>query len=144
MGEKYDDANGNNFWEENETYNDKSEYLFPAFWDLFDFLPGVNYPIYESKTFNQISDKFEVNFRLLDKECELENIGNFVIMPIYPYHPHEDLKDQLDEEYEDLNNNGSASLPKELIKKLQDTFQSDTFDDTKIKFNMKCQILMIH
>jgi threonine synthase len=39
--------------------------------------------------------------------------------------------------YEDLNNNGSASLPKELIKKLQDTFQSDTFDDTKIKFNMK-------
>ena len=39
--------------------------------------------------------------------------------------------------YEDLNNNGTASLPKELIKQLQDTFQSDTFDDTKIKLNMK-------
>jgi microcin C transport system permease protein len=115
IGEKYDDANGNNFWEENETYNDKSEYLFPAFWDLFDFLPGVNYPIYESKSFNQISDKFEVNFRLLDKECELENIGNFVIMPIYPYHPHEDLKDQLDEEYEDLNNNEKFDLGEKFI-----------------------------
>ena len=32
-----------------------------------------------------------------NKQYEKEDNGNFVIMPIYPYHPHEDLKDELDE-----------------------------------------------
>jgi len=39
--------------------------------------------------------------------------------------------------YEELYKNGEASLPKNLIKDLQDTFQSDTFDDTNIKSSMK-------
>lgn len=82
-----------------------SKYYFPAIIDLLDFIPGINYPLYESKTFNQKSNKIEVDFRQLKKEISKEDNGNFIFMPIYPYHPHEDLKDQLDEEYEDLNGN---------------------------------------
>ena len=29
-------------------------------------------------------------------EASINSIKNFIIMPIYPYHPHEDLKDKLD------------------------------------------------
>ena len=56
--------------------------------DLLDFIPGINYPLYESKNFNQNINSIEVDFRLLDKQYEKENNGDFVIMPLYPYHPH--------------------------------------------------------
>ena len=82
-----------------------NQYYFPAIVDLLDFIPGINYPLYEAKTFNQKSNKIEVDFRQLKKEIAMQDNGNFILMPIYPYHPHEDLKDQLDEEYEDLNGN---------------------------------------
>ena len=39
--------------------------------------------------------------------------------------------------YEDLKSNGHASLPEDITKKLQATFQSDSFDDEEIKSNMK-------
>ncbi len=104
--EKYEDENNNGIYDEGEKFNDKYQYYFPAIIDFFDFIPGINYPLYESKTFNQKINSIEVNFRLLDKQLEKENNGNFVIMPIYPYHPHEDLKDELDEIYEDQNSNG--------------------------------------
>ena len=104
--EKYEDENNNGIYDEGEIFNDKYQYYFPAIIDFFDFIPGINYPLYESKTFNQKINSIEVNFRLLDKELEKENNGNFVIMPFYPYHPHEDLKDELDEIYEDQNSNG--------------------------------------
>ena len=42
--------------------------IFSAY-DLLDFIPGISYPIYESKYFNQNINKFE-DFRLLDKSCE--------------------------------------------------------------------------
>ena len=73
--------------------------------DFISFIPGVAYPLYESKTFNQDISSIQVNFRLLDKQFEKQNNGNFVLMPLYPYHPHEELKDDLDEIYEDSNNN---------------------------------------
>jgi len=104
--ENYKDENNNSIYDQGEIFTDKYQYYFPAIVDFFDFIPGINYPLYESKTFNQNINSIEVNFRLLDQELEEENNGNFVIMPIYPYHPHEDLKDELDEIYEDQNNNG--------------------------------------
>ena len=82
-------------------------YYFPAIMDFLDFIPGLDYPLYESRTFNQNINKIEADFRLLDKQLENDDDNStYVLMPIYPYHPHEDLKDQLDEEYTDLNNNG--------------------------------------
>ena len=44
-----------------------NKYYFPAIIDLLDFIPGINYPLYESKTFNQKSNKIEVDFRQLKK-----------------------------------------------------------------------------
>ena len=86
-GEKFEDTNNNGTWDLGEQFDDKVKYFFPAIWDLLDFIPGISYPIYESKYFNQITNKFEADFRELDKTCEKESNGNFVIMPLYPYHP---------------------------------------------------------
>ena len=68
-----------------------NKYYFPAIIDLLDFIPGINYPLYEAKKFNQKGNKIEVDFRKLKKEISLQNNGDFILMPIYPYHPHEDL-----------------------------------------------------
>tara|TARA_Y100000590_G_scaffold440238_1_gene565381 strand:+ start:455 stop:1594 length:1140 start_codon:yes stop_codon:yes gene_type:complete len=106
-GESFIDENNNGQYDDRELFTDSYNYYFPAIMDFFSFIPGVNYPLYESNTFNQKISSIEVNFRLLDREFEKENNGNFVIMPLYPYHPHEDLKDELDELYEDANMNGS-------------------------------------
>ena len=47
-------------------YNDN--YYFPAIMDFIDFIPGINYPLYESKDFNQNINSIEADFRLLDKQ----------------------------------------------------------------------------
>ena len=54
----------------------QNEYHFPAVMDFLDFIPGVNYPLYESKKFNQNINSIEVNFRLLDKQFETIHISN--------------------------------------------------------------------
>ena len=110
VGEQFVDINNNGIWDREEIFDDTHQYFFPALWDLMDFIPWVTYPLYESKYFNQYTNKFEVDFRLLDETCEKEHNGNYVIMPIYPYHPHEDLKDDLDEEYVDKNNNSKYDI----------------------------------
>jgi microcin C transport system permease protein len=115
IGEKFIDQNGDGLWNNTEEFTDNFKYFSPAFWDLMDFIPGIKYPLYESKYFNQKINKFETDFRLLNKTTELTNNGNFVIMPLYPYHPHEDLKDQLDEIYQDDNENNKYDLGEEFI-----------------------------
>ena len=72
-GEKFEDINNNGIWDLEEPFNDKVKYFFPAIWDLLDFIPGISYPIYESKYFNQITNQFEVDFRRLDETCENNN-----------------------------------------------------------------------
>ena len=108
----------------------QNEYHFPAVMDFLDFIPGVNYPLYESKKFNQNINSIEVNFRLLDKQFEKEKNGNFVIMPIYPYHPHEDLKDELDEEYEDINSNNKYDFGETFIDENRDGKWNENFPPT--------------
>ena len=92
-----------------------NDYYFPAIVDLLDFIPGINYPLYESKTFDQAGNRIEVDFRKLEKQIEKKDSNDFILMPIYPYHPHEDLKDQLDEEFEDMNNNNIYNLGEPFI-----------------------------
>jgi len=108
----------------------QDEYYFPAVMDFLDFIPGINYPLYESKNFNQNINSIEVNFRLLDKQFEKENNDNFVIMPIYPYHPHEDLKDELDEEYEDTNNNKQYDVGEPFVDENKDGKWNENFPPT--------------
>ena len=119
-GESFDDNNNNNKYDEGEIFKDTYEYYFPAIMDFISFIPGITYPLYESKTFNQDISSIQVNFRLLDKQFEKQNNGNFVIMPLYPYHPHEDLKDDLDEEYMDINKNGEWNKGEPFIDENED------------------------
>ena len=130
-GEYFTDLNENQKWDLGEPFKDKTKYFFPAFWDLMDFIPGINYPLYESKYFNQNIKKFEPDFRLLDEICEKDNKGNFVIMPIYPYHPHEDLKDKLDEIYTDLNDNGKYDIGEPFIDQNEDGQWNENNPPTK-------------
>ena len=104
---------------------------FPAVWDFLDFIPGVSYPLYESKFFKQNINKLEVDFRLLDKRLEKENNGDFVIMPLYPYHPHEDLKDDLDEIFIDSNLNDQYDLGEQFIDENQDGIWNENSPPTK-------------
>ena len=104
---------------------------FPAFWDLIDFIPGVTYPLYEAQKFGQNTNKFEVDFRLLAQQCKNNNSNNFVIMPLYPYHPHEDLKDDLDEIYIDVNNNNQYDLGEEFIDENNDGKWNENNPPTK-------------
>ena len=148
----------------------ENKYYFPAIMDFLDFLPGVNYPLYEAKDFNQNINSIQADFRLLNNEIKKSNNSkyvkpiekntevnykgpqnidyrgpqnvnytgynfnlktntewvnkysknqntnkNFIIMPLYPYHPHEDLKDELDELYTDVNNDGNYNLGEPFI-----------------------------
>ena len=68
--ETYEDANNNGSYDIGESFNDKYHYFFPAIWDLLDFIPGINYPVYESDKFGQFTNSIEVDFRLLDKLFE--------------------------------------------------------------------------
>lgn len=114
-GESFQDLNNNKMYDNDEPFKDKTRYYFPAVWDFLDFIPGVKYPLYESNKFNQNIIDVEVDFRQLKKECYKQGNGNFVVMPLYPYHPHEDLKDKLDEEFDDLNNNETYDIGEPFI-----------------------------
>ena len=107
-----------------------NKYYFPAIVDLLDFIPGINYPLYESKTFNQQSSRIEVDFRKLQKEIQKEDNSNFIVMPLYPYHPHEDLKDQLDEEYEGINKNNSYDFGEPFLDENRDGFWNENHPPT--------------
>ena len=82
----------------------EGNYYSPLFTDLFtnDF--------YEAKFFGQDSIRGQIkygepHYRLLKKKFEIENSNNYVIMPLYPYNPYEDVLSELDEEYTDFNGN---------------------------------------
>ena len=156
-----------------------NKYYFPAIMDFIDFIPGVNYPLYEAKTFTKKINSIEVDFRLLDRQVKKENpiatidtktidyrgpqdvnyLGpqnvnytgynfdlkkntqwinqfyknddkNFILMPIYPYHPHEDLKDELDEIYTDLNNNGVYNIGEPYIDENNDGIWNENYPPT--------------
>ena len=121
-GESFVDQNQNGTWDDFEDFTDEYNYYFPAVWDLLDFIPGIDYPVYEAKVFNQNTTSIEVDFRLLNKTFLEHESDNYVIMPFYQYHPHEDLKDQLDEEYTDYNKNGKWDEGESFVDKNQNLF----------------------
>ena len=88
----------------------ESKYYFPAVRDFFDFIPGIESPFYEAENFNQNIIGISANFRLLSKQIKNQKSDNYIIMPMYIYHPYEDLKDELDEEFIDQNRNGKWDL----------------------------------
>ena len=51
-------------------------------------------------------------------------------MPLYPYHPHEDLKDELDEEYEDINKNNSYDFGEPFLDENRDGIWNENHPPT--------------
>ena len=105
IGEEFTDTNKNKKYDYGENFIDEKEYYFPAIRDFFSFIPGIKEARYSADIFNQKTGSAITDFRLLDEELK-KNATNYIIMPFYKYHPHEDLSDQLDESFTDSNNNG--------------------------------------
>ena len=104
-GEEFVDLNNNKIWDLGEDHVDQAYYYYPLFKKIFKKSE------YEASFFGQnyIKGKKRYgkpHYRLLKKEFNNVNDGNFVIMPLYPYDPFEEVLSERDEEFTDLNNNG--------------------------------------
>lgn len=63
----------------------EGEYYFPVF------------KFYLAETFRQKDVQGEANYRLLKEQFKAQDSGNWVLMPVYPYGPNENLLDELTE-----------------------------------------------
>ena len=109
VGEKYEDNNNNNIWDEGEHFTDNQQYYFPAFSKMFGNIIGHKY--YEASFFGQDSvqgkKKYgEPHYRILKKQFKNQQKSNYVIMPLYPFGPFEEVLSERDEYYTDKNKNG--------------------------------------
>ena len=104
-GEEYVDLNNNKMWDEGESHIDKYQYYYPLFKKIFTNVD------YEANFFGQEYVKGKKRFgkphyRLLKNKFQKASNGDFIIMPLYPYDPFEEVLSELDEEFTDTNNNG--------------------------------------
>jgi len=105
IGEEYVDLNNNKIWDEGEDHIDRHQYYYPLFKKIFTNVD------YEAKFFGQEYVKGKKRFgkphyRLLKKKLQKSSNGDFIIMPIYPYDPFEEVLSERDEKFTDINNNG--------------------------------------
>ncbi len=108
IGEKFKDMNNNGTYDSSELFTDNYNYYSPAFSKLFEGIIGATY--YEASFFGQDSiqgkKKYGApHYRLLKKKFENENLGNYVIMPLYPFGPFEEVLSERDEDFQDKNKN---------------------------------------
>ena len=113
-GEEWVDENNNKKWDEGEDHIDKHEYYYPLFKKIFKNSE------YEASFFGQdyIQGKKRYgkpHYRLLKNEFKNSGKGDFVMMPLYPYDPYEEVLSELDEEFTDTNNNGFWDKGEPLI-----------------------------
>tara|TARA_B100000700_G_scaffold280813_2_gene330988 strand:+ start:1109 stop:2287 length:1179 start_codon:yes stop_codon:yes gene_type:complete len=81
------------------------EYYFPLINSI------LSYDDLEAKDLGQFEIKGkkkygQPHYRLLKKQYEKENNGNWVLLTLYPYNPYEDVISEKDEQFTDVNNNG--------------------------------------
>ena len=114
----------------------ENKYYFPLINDLFGSI--INQDNIEAKDLGQFyvkgKKKFgQPHYRLLKKQYEKGNNGNWVILPLYPYGPYEEVLSELDEDYEDLNENGIWDEWEPFIDDndngIRDEFRPATFPD---------------
>ncbi len=84
-------------------YND--QYYFPLINSI------ISYDNLEAKDLGQFEIKGkkkygQPHYRLLKKQYEEENNGNWVLLTLYPYNPYEEVISEKDEQFTDENNNG--------------------------------------
>ena len=128
LGEKFTDLNGNGVWDKGEQFVDNNRFYFPAIRDFLSFIPGISEARYSAQLFNQ--EGAVADFRKLHESINQNNSNNLIVMPFYPYHPHEDLSDELDEKFTDLNGNGVWDKGEQFVdansNKKYDTFNPPT------------------
>ena len=91
-----------------------NEYYFPLFNSI------INAENIEAKDLGQFEIKGkkkygEPHYRLLKKQYESENEGNWIILPLYPYDPYEEVISEKDEQFFDSNSNGKWDLKESFI-----------------------------
>jgi len=132
FGEEYVDLNNNKQWDEGESHKDKRRYYYPLLKKIFQNSE------YEAKFFGQeyIKGKKKYgkpHYRLLKQKFENNNNGDFVIMPLYPYDPYEEVLSELDEEFTDQNDNGLWDLGEPFLDNnnngVQDQYRPPTIPD---------------
>ena len=114
----------------------ENQYYFPLFNDFFGSIMNKNN--IEAKDLGQFFIKGKKKFgkphyRLLKKQYEKENNGNWVVLPLYPYGPFEEVLSELDEDFEDINQNGLWDQSEPFIDEnnngIRDEFRPATFPD---------------
>jgi len=114
LGEKFIDLNQNHIRDKNETFTDEYAYYFPLFKKIFQNSE------YEATFFGQNLVKGKKrygkpHYRLLKSSFSDQSEGNFVILPLYPYDPYEEVLSELDEDYTDENKNGAWDKGEPLV-----------------------------
>ncbi len=87
----------------------EGEYYFPLFNSMFKTI--IKTKNIEAKDLGQFEIKGrkkygEAHYRLLKKQYKNEGEGNWVILPLYPYDPYEEVISEKDEQFFDVNSNG--------------------------------------
>ena len=112
----------------------EGEYHFPLFNSIF------SYDNLEAKNVGQFKIKGKKKFgqphyRLLKKQYQEENNGNWVLLPIYPYDPYEDVISEKDEQLFDLNSNGKWDPGESFIDEngngIRDKYRYTNFPDSQ-------------
>ena len=112
----------------------EGEYHFPLFNSIF------NYDNLEAKDVGQLEIKGKKKFgqphyRLLKKQYEKENNGNWVMLPLYPYDPYEEVISEKDEQFFDLNSNGKWEPGESFIDEngngIRDKYKYTNFPDSQ-------------
>ena len=96
----------------------ENQYYFPLFNDLFKTI--LNTENIEAKKLGQFEIKGkkkygEPHYRLLKKQYKNQNDGNWVLLPLYPYDPYEEVISEKDEQFFDLNKNGKWDIGETFI-----------------------------
>ena len=112
----------------------EEEYHFPLFNSIF------SYDNLEAKDVGQFKIKGKKKFgqphyRLLKKQYEKENNGNWVMLPLYPYDPYEEVISEKDEQFFDLNSNGKWDPEESFIDEngngTRDKYKYTNFPDSQ-------------
>ena len=87
----------------------EDEYYFPLFNSMFKTI--IKTKNIEAKDLGQFEIKGkkkygEPHYRLLKKQYKNADEGNWVILPLYPYDPYEEVISEKDEQFFDINSNG--------------------------------------
>ena len=87
----------------------EDEYYFPLFNNMFKTI--IKTKNIEAKDLGQFEIKGkkkygEPHYRLLKKQYKNADEGNWVILPLYPYDPYEEVISEKDEQFFDMNSNG--------------------------------------